>query len=322
MSAPRNIPAAAVIATRDRAEPLRATLRSLAAQSALPATIIVVDSSPGGETKAVCDAITADLPGIQYQVAHRSGAASQRNEGVAAAPAGVPILFMDDDIAFEPECLARLWGALHSDPAIGGVNAMITNQKYGEPGKLTRWLYEYASDNGAESFAGKCLGPGINVLPADDPRLPDVVPVEWLNTTCVLYRREALPVPPFRDFFQGASTGEDLALSLIVRREWKLANARTARIFHDNLSGSHKRSLVRLGREEVVNRHYIMREILRQRGGTAYAQLAAAQLISLAGSARSRGGWRGFAPLFLGKVLGALAIATGSAHRQSPTDPK
>ncbi len=58
-----------------------------------------------------------------------------------------------------------------------------------------------------------------------------MVPVEWLNTTCTLYRREALPDPPFLSHFTGYSLMEDLALSLTVGKRWKLANARGLRIF-------------------------------------------------------------------------------------------
>lgn len=36
--------------------------------------------------------------------------------------------FFDDDIIFEPHCVARLWRALRSDSGLGGVNAMITEQ--------------------------------------------------------------------------------------------------------------------------------------------------------------------------------------------------
>src|SRR5207249_6255419 len=50
------------------------------------------------------------------------------------------IAFFDDDILFEPGCIARLWHALQSDPRIGGVNAMITNQRYQTPGLVSRTL--------------------------------------------------------------------------------------------------------------------------------------------------------------------------------------
>ena len=43
---------------------------------------------------------------------------------------------------------------------------------------------------------------------------PEVASVEWLNTTCTIYRGEALPSPPFCNQFTGYSLMEDLALSL------------------------------------------------------------------------------------------------------------
>ncbi len=45
------------------------------------------------------------------------------------------IWFFDDDILFESDCVSRLWRALKSDSRVGGVNAMITNQRYGSPGR-------------------------------------------------------------------------------------------------------------------------------------------------------------------------------------------
>jgi len=60
-----------------------------------------------------------------------------------------------------------------------------------------------------------------------------------------MYRREAIPSPPFPEHFSGYSMMEDLTLSLVVGRKWKLANARTARIYHDSQPGTHKSNSAR-----------------------------------------------------------------------------
>ena len=66
---------------------------------------------------------------------------------------------------------------------------------------------------------------------------------------------------------------EDAALSIVVSRSWKLLNARTARIFHDSQSGSHKKDIAYLAEMDVVNRHYVMRHVLGRKGFKNYFKL-------------------------------------------------
>ena len=64
----------------------------------------------------------------------------------------------------------------------------------------------------------------------------------------------------------GYSLMEDVTLSLRVGRKWKLANVREARIFHDSQPGQHKSDLRVLAKMEIINRHYVVRNILGQCG--------------------------------------------------------
>ena len=232
------IPISVVIPTWNRAAVLRRTLESLAVQSSQPAQIILVDASQDKATQGLC--VERRVPGLAssvvWELAQTLGAASQRNQGVQSCRHAV-IGFFDDDILFEPECVARLWGALQSDTGLGGVSAMITNQRYQQPGGVSRLVFRIMAGRREVSYAGRVLGPAVNLLPEDREGLPEVVPVQWLNTTCALYRREALPDPPFARRFSGYSMMEDLTLSLTVSKRWRLANARTARIFHDFAAG-------------------------------------------------------------------------------------
>src|SRR2546421_430614 len=240
------LPVSAIVPTRNRAPVLSRMLESLAQQSAQPVEMIVVDASATDETEQLCK---SPVPGLETQIvyyrAHIAGAIEQRNQAVSYASRDA-ILFLDDDILFEPECVVRLWEALQHDDSFGGVNAMITNQRYFPPGTISRTLFRLLHGRREESYAGKCIGPACNLLPEDRDDLPPVVEVEWLNTTCTLYRRKALPDPPFvteqvgKQLHLPAFPMEDLALSLRVRKNWKLANARTAKIFHDSQSGVHK----------------------------------------------------------------------------------
>jgi glycosyltransferase involved in cell wall biosynthesis len=264
----------AIVPTRNRAEVMVRTLDSLVEQGELPAELIVVDGSVDDATHEVVEAFASSTNGlckVSYRRAEALGAAAQRNQGVTLATQPV-IWFFDDDILLEPECVARLWSALNSDPKIGGVNAMITNQRYQNPGRVSRFMFRLMGGNGT-CFAGRILGPAVNLLPEDRPELPEIVPVEWLNTTCTMYRREALPAPPFPSHFTGYSLMEDVTLSVIVGRKWKLVNARTARIFHDSQPGSHKSDPTELSAMELINRHYVMTQILKRTGPLDYARL-------------------------------------------------
>jgi glycosyltransferase involved in cell wall biosynthesis len=303
------IPVSVVIPTQDRAAVLHRTLESLAAQSHQPAHIILVDASEDQATRSLC--VERAIPGLGSEViwlaAKKRGAAIQRNQGVHECRHSV-IGFFDDDILFEPDCLARLWRALQSDACLGGVNAMITNQRYQAPGRVSRLMFRWMAGRPEESYAGRVLGPAVNLLPEDRDDLPGVVPVEWLNTTCTLYRREALPQPPFPDIFTGYSLMEDLALSLTVGTHWQLANARTARIYHDSQPGRHKDELAETSQMELVNRYYVMNKVMRQRGFQNYARLALWELFQLTSCVIDGRGGIGLWRVLRGKILGLCNI--------------
>jgi hypothetical protein len=85
---------------------------------------------------------------------------------------------------------------------------------------------------------------------------------------------------------------EDLTLSATVARQWKLLNARTARIFHDSQPGSHKSDPVALSEMELLNRYYVMTQVLGRRGFRMLVKLAlweSFQLLSLVRSTPSPG---------------------------------
>lgn len=298
----RSIPVSGIVATLDRSIPLFRSLESLNAQGIVPVELIVVGGPGDNASEQIVERFAAQWHpqcSIVWQAALQLGAAVQRNQGVATATQPF-ICFFDDDILFETECVARLWSAIQSDRQLGGVNAMIVNQRYQPPGLVSRAVFTLMHGRWEESFAGKVIGPAINLLPEDREDLPKVVPVEWLNTTCTMYRREALPSPPFDSAFTGYSLAEDLTLSLRVARKWRLANARTARIFHDSQAGSHKADPSEIAEMELVNRHYVMTEILGRKRLVDYVRLfvwEAFQLVVSAARAQSRPAfgaiWRG-----------------------------
>ena len=302
------LPISALVATRDRFLPLKNMLESLAAQSVQPEEIIVVDGSEDSQTEQLCQSKIEGLDTqIFYYQATELGAATQRNRAMQYATQNT-IWLLDDDIIFEPMCLERIWQALYSNPKLGGVNAMITNQKYSTPGKISRKLFHLLHGKPEPSYAGKCIGPALNLLPEDRPDLPEVVPVEWINSGCTLYRREALPQPLFPSVFTGYSLMEDLCLSLTVGKKWQLANVRTARIYHDSQPGVYKSDRSMLAQMELVNRHYIMTHVLERRAIEDYLKLSILQLFEVTTNLFSWQGLLNLPKIVWGKMKAVLII--------------
>src|SRR5712692_7710053 len=150
------VPASAIVPTRDRANALARALQSLEQQGVLPAELIVVDASCGDSTRTVMSTFAAQVQAqgcrVLWEPAKQSGAAAQRNQGARLATQPV-ISFFDDDILFGPNCVARLWSALQSDPRLGGVNAMITNQLYRPPRPVDRKSTRLNSSHSSISYA-------------------------------------------------------------------------------------------------------------------------------------------------------------------------
>lgn len=271
----KSAPITAVIPTCNRPKILERALASLLEQSLWPKEVVIVDGSTDSSSHKVVSKWEGKITPhchVIWQAAIELGAATQRNQGVSQATQPY-ICFFDDDILFEADCLERLWNSLTSDNELGGVSAMISNQSYPSPGWISWSLFTILAGRRQKSFAGQVIGPAINMLPEDREDLPEIVGVEWLNLGCTLYRREALPNPPFDSMFTGYSMMEDLTLSLRVARKWRLANVRTARIFHDSQPGAHKDNVTDLARMELVNRHYVMTAILDRNQFTDYFKL-------------------------------------------------
>lgn len=312
------LPISAIVPTLERPAALGRTLDSLSLQGALPAELVVIDGSADSSSKRVVEQYAAQWSPqcvVQWQSASLLGAAAQRNQGMALATQSA-LWFFDDDVVFEEGCLERLWQALESDRALAGVNAMITNQSYHPPGLVSRTVFAMLNGRRESTYAGRILGPAVNLLPEDKDDLPEVVPVEWLNTTCTLYRRAALPEPPFDSVFTGYSLMEDVTLSLRVARNMKLANVRTARIFHDSQPGAHKSDPRKLGCMELVNRHYVMTQILQRVRFRDFCKLWLWELFQVALAAKSERLGAPFWLLLQGKFQAVKAIL-GSGRKDS-----
>lgn len=311
-----NVPVSAVIATKDRPDKLANLLGSLARQTVRPEHLVIVDASTGHATRDLCEASADCAIRVSYLEASAHGAGAQRNQGIAATDAPY-LLFADDDVVLEPDCLGALWRAMESDPSLGGVSALITNQQYHPPGKISKRFFEWLNGGPVKDhdFSGRCIGPAVGFLAGDTPGRADAIPIDWCPATCVLYRRSALPKPAFDPFFKDYSLVEDMALSLIVARRCRLVNARGARVYHDRVKGEIKCGPRRFAAIEMVGRHYIMAHVLGKRRISDHARFAVYQIFMLTSLLRTPLGRRHFVPSLLGKI-GALPRVLEMAWRE------
>jgi GT2 family glycosyltransferase len=311
-------PISAIVPTHGRVVTLMRTLESLAQQSVHPFEILVVDGSKHHRARQPLQQPISGLGSrVGWIAAKVSGAAPQRNQGVALTQQPF-VCFFDDDIIFKPDCMAQLWQAIQSDSQLGGVNALIVNQSYHRPGLASRAMFSLLSiGDGRKNFAGRVVGPAVNLLPEDRSDLPEIVPVDWLNLGCTIYRRQALPNPPFRQEFRGYSLMEDLALSLEVAKKWKLANARTARIFHDSRPADYKSDDRARSCMEIVNRHLVMTRVMGKRGFINHLKFFLWELFSVASALTSAEGRKSLVYILRGKWDGLRQIVSkgkGTEH--------
>lgn len=303
-------PISVVIPTRNRSKVLVKTLNTFLQQSKQVAQIVVVDGSEANETKDMIHMHELSII-ILYIRAEKIGAAAQRNTGLSHAVHPF-VLFADDDVYLDNDVIEKLWSGMNRND-VGGISAMIRNQKYMSPGLVSSVMYRLMHGRRLGTYAGLIIGPAWNLLPEDREDLPAIVECQWLNTTCTLYRREALPVPAFSSQFVGYSLMEDVALSVIVGRNWRLMNARTSRIYHDSQPGDHKKNVFKLSEMELINRYYLMRNVLGKSSFWDYIKLFVFELFQVLSGVRSRGGLKRIGIELAGKVTAIFKLMFGNS---------
>jgi glycosyltransferase involved in cell wall biosynthesis len=122
MYAPGPRRSAFIIATRNRPDSLLTTIKSVLAQSSLPAELCIVDASDEASRRAEIEALCADagLP-LDYHHPAPTGLCRQRNVGIDRTQ-GDPVVFIDDDVRLEPDCHEMLLAEYdRGGPAVGAV---------------------------------------------------------------------------------------------------------------------------------------------------------------------------------------------------------
>jgi glycosyltransferase involved in cell wall biosynthesis len=307
-----------VIATRNRAEPLRECLESIAQQTRVPCEVILVDASD--------DLSTAELAGnlkdrftcpVRYLQARARSLVIQRWQGIEIA-SGDLIIFLDDDLVLEPSFISEIARVFEEDKEgdVGGVSGAMIGNAYAPPSRLNRLFLRLFVGKEEGSYAGRSVGPAVSFFPAD---APDVVQrAEWLLGGLTGYRRELLLAEPCWESFSGYSFMEDVHLSARIGRKYRLLNTTRARVVHRGMGTSSHTDWAAFGESMVLNRHAVTMHVLQRRRLRDYARLLGYELLyCTAGQIKNpTRPWRASLQLLWGKLRGVGKLLRGkSPHR-------
>ncbi len=276
-----------VIATFERPAELRVTLDSIAAQTLPPARVIIVDSSKDDHSRAVADEFSARLP-LRYERALQPSSAVQRNQGAEQVETPL-IAFLDDDVFVFPETFATIADCFSRDPAagLGGIAARIVGLQHRAPRGLLWWFYRIQAGYAHPTYGGRLFGAGINCLPTYSENDPELIPADWLNSTCVFYRTALFRREKFPQF-DGYSFMEDVHLSARIGRTHGLFFHRSAMFEHRDATSAFKRNARDLARMRVRHRRVIAREIIGLREPTLTFKIFLLRLFVSANLLRTR----------------------------------
>lgn len=279
-----------VIATYERPDELRTTLDGLAAQTHAATEVIVVDASLHPATGEVARSFTTRLP-LRYERAEAASAAKQRNQGGRSVSTPL-IAFVDDDVRLPPDLFAKLCVPFDTDARLGGVAARIAGLQHPVPRGLLRAYYRMQAGYSHPTYGGKLFGAAINCLPSYSEAGGDLIPADWLNSTCVCYRtalfqREMFPA------FDGYSFMEDVHLSSRVARTHALYFHKTAVFEHLDATSSFKRDRRALAQMHLRHQRRIASEIMGLGALELAAKIFLHRVFTTACLLRARApGWR------------------------------
>jgi glycosyltransferase involved in cell wall biosynthesis len=251
-----------IIPTFKRPADLSALLRHLVGleqkmPGSVPGEIVIVDGSPDTASEAATALVLQDCPFILKYLRTAAGLTRQRNVGIDASSAEL-VFFLDDDAMPELGYFRTVREVFVADTikSIGAVGGCITNE-WNRP-LILRWRIRFLLgivpriDPMRYSHCGTS-NPRSMLKPFRGIREVDLLP------GCAFsFRRQVFESDRFSNFFDGYSQGEDMEMSLRVRRRWKVVCAGDAKVEHRESRSGRPASFAK-GRMEVRNRVFIWR---------------------------------------------------------------
>jgi len=251
----------AIVPTIGRPESLRALLESLAAQTCKVDEVIVADAS-------VDERVEKFLRNFEKQIAlnvnrcavHPPNAVRQRTAAINLAR-GELLLFLDDDVVLEPDCVEQLLSSIESSDDVVAVTADFNNQTWPAPTRLWQLYLRYILKIKQNAWQGRVVGPLLRFGYNPVPREPCAI--EWLGSGNSLVRRSAfMTAGGFSDFFLHRCTiNEDVDLGLKLRGVGKIMFCPAARMAHHHAPSGRVTMFV-AAEDDLFNRFFILRRTL------------------------------------------------------------
>ncbi|MGI8438873.1 MAG: glycosyltransferase family 2 protein [Thermoleophilaceae bacterium] len=240
------------IATKGRPEIVAETLESLARCSPLPHELIVVDGDEAGSARPAVEAFAEARPamGVHY-VASEPGLTRQRNRAIERAE-GEAVVFVDDDVHFDPSLFAVLEEA-YRDPALVGATGQIIEESHhrigGERSAVRRLLHLGAAEGTMTPFG----------YPRRVRDLGVERDVEFMKGCFMSARRGAAERVRFDERLTGYALAEDEDFSYRLSRLGRLRFLPRAVVHHRN-TGFRSFGSREFNRIVVRNRAYLFRK--------------------------------------------------------------
>jgi GT2 family glycosyltransferase len=223
----------AIVPTIGRPDSLCRLLESLGLQSRGVSEIIIADGSDGEDTARLVRDPKWRQAGLKLK--HISivppNAVDQRKAAIEVAT-GDFLLFLDDDVVLERDCVERMFELLKANPDVVGATAHFSNQQWPKPTRLWRMYLFFSREFRNGGWQGRIVGPllrfGYNPVPEEPASM------DWLGTGNSLIRHTAYKQSGgFSDFFLYRSTiNEDVDLSLKLTNIGRILFCPSARMAH------------------------------------------------------------------------------------------
>jgi GT2 family glycosyltransferase len=252
----------AIVPTIGRAASLTALLESLAVQTRRVDEVIVADASNDAATEEVVNDHKWRNAGLVVKrvPVQPPSAVRQRMAAIQVAQ-GENLLFLDDDVLLERDCVKHLMSVLEENADVVAVSADFNNQTWPKPTRIWQLYLRHILRLKQDAWQGRVVGPllrfGYNPLP-DGP-----TQIEWLGSGNSLVRRSAfLAAGGFSDFFLHRCTiNEDVDLGLKLRKLGRIMFCPAARLAHHHAAGGRVSSLV-AAEDDLFNRFFVLHRTL------------------------------------------------------------
>jgi len=226
-----------IICTKDRPYDLQRLLNSIARQTYKEIQLIVVNGGNVSVEEQVKDTVLLLKKMIRdiNWIHTKPGLTLQRNIGIGQAKCPI-LIFFDDDIILESDCIEQFVKAFQLDLSIGAVCGRIKNIR-DDRYKISRIkLFLYRMFQRVFALAGDGNGRFKYSTLATNPHLIEESRyIECLSGCCMAFRQSVFQGTgvSFDPFFVGYCYREDVEISKqVLSKGWKIYYAANARLQH------------------------------------------------------------------------------------------